>query len=309
MDSAPTAPPRPKVAAIQALRALAALGVAVVHLTYAFARHIDARLAFLPPGDQLAQSGVALFFVISGGVMVLSSRGLFGRPRGSAVFWRRRAVRVLPPYWIATALLATVLLALGLPFAWSDVARSLVFAIGPAGSGAPAPFALFLWPGWTLFYELLFYALFGACVAFGRSKAVALCSAALVVLIAIGTVAGSASLFAVAATRPVMLLFIAGMAIGLALETGQGIPAWARWACLAAAVAVFAFVPGPAQPLGFGYLAWAGLPAVLLCVAALGGPLRLPFGRWIELLGDASYAIYLLHVPFAHAWMRLFNGE
>jgi peptidoglycan/LPS O-acetylase OafA/YrhL len=58
--------------------------------------------------------------------------------------------------------------------------------------------------------------------------------------------------------------------------------------------------------LGFDYLLWAGVPAVLMAVALLGGPLRLPFFPVIDRLGNASYALYLLHVPLAHAWINLF---
>ena len=88
----------PRVAAIQALRGLAALTVAAVHFVSGFLHYIDGR-TYIPAGlgEQAASAAVALFFMISGCVMVLSARTLFGSWRGAGTFWRRRLVRVLPP--------------------------------------------------------------------------------------------------------------------------------------------------------------------------------------------------------------------
>ena len=307
MQRAGPAESRPKVAAIQALRALAALSVALVHLTFGFARHVDRQLAWLPSGEQLAQAAVALFFVISGCVMVLSSGPLFGSVRGSLTFWRRRAVRVLPPYWIATGLLVATVAALGRPFDPAFAAHSLAFLPTVSSTGSGVPFELFLWPGWSLLYELLFYALFGAFMLFGRKAGVALTAAALLALVVLGGNVSPGDLVSFSATRPILLLFIAGMGFGLALKRGLAVSSVWRLAALAAAVGLFAIAPPPVAPLGFGYLLWAGLPAVLLFFAVLAGPLRLPLGWLSTVLGDASYAVYLLHVPFAHLWMRLFK--
>lgn len=308
MYRAPPPEARAKVASIQALRAIAAITVAVIHLAGGFASHIDSRLAWLPPGDQLAQTAVALFFVISGCVMVLSSDRLFGSRRGVPVFWWRRAARVLPPYWIATGLLAAVAVALGQTIEFGEVARSLAFIGTPSANISGAPFELFLWPGWSLFYELLFYALFGTFVALGRVLAVTATSAVLVLLVLAGTQVSPDFLPAYAATRPIVLLFVIGMVFGLALEGGGRAPSWLRWSAAATAVAAFVLVQSPAAPLDLGYLAWAGLPAALIFFAVVNGPSSMPMPRWAGSLGDASYAIYLLHVPFAHLWMRVFNG-
>lgn len=306
MDPAAPARPRAKLVPIQALRAVAALTVAVVHLAFGFAAHLDGRLSALPSGDQLAQAAVALFFVISGCVMVISSDGLFGSPGGSVTFWRRRAVRVLPPYWIASAILAGSMAALGHTVDLRYVVRSLAFIPKPSPG---AIFRLYLWPGWTLFYELVFYALFGAFVALGRRRAVMATGITLALLVASSAVLQSDELAFRIVRQPIVLLFVAGMLAGLALVRRWSAPGWARWAAIvAAAAAVLAPPAHQAGSLGFDYLLWAGLPAVLVFFAVMGGPLKLPFAAGFELLGAASYAIYLLHVPFAHVWMRVFSS-
>ncbi|MXO75043.1 acyltransferase family protein [Altererythrobacter aerius] len=309
MRSPGGAPASPKLMWIQALRGLAALTVAAVHLNDGFARFLDDRLGLVPRGDQLAQAAVALFFVISGCVMVISSGRMAGSVRGMGTFWRRRAVRVLPPYWVATGVMVAVALWLTMPLDVRDVAASLAFVPLAAPPGSPAPFALYLWPAWTLFYELIFYAIFGACLVLGRKRAAIACAAALVALVTIAPPLMGDTLAVHAATRPVMLLFIGGLAAGLAVSRAvPAVPMPARLAALVMAGAVFVLAPHPETRLGYGWLLWAGLPALLVFVAAMGWPLHGFARRMAGTLGDASYALYLLHIPFAHAWMRVFDG-
>ena len=306
--SSPPDPAQGKIAAIQAARAIAALTVVVVHLTSGFAYHIDGRLTLGETGSQLASGSVALFFMISGAVMVLSAERLFGTAGGMVTFWRRRMVRILPPYWICTFLLLGVAMWIGLPYSAREVASSLVFVPQPHPAG-PWSFKVFLWPGWTLFYELVFYAVFGACVILGRVRAVLAASVVLAALVVIGREITLDTLGLHAATRPVLLLFVPGMAIGLLLHRGFALPGWLRWASLAAALAALVVLDHPERSdfYNFGYLWWAGVPALLVLLATVGGPLRLAETGPSLALGDASYAIYLLHIPFAHAWMQVFN--
>lgn len=55
--------------------------------------------------------------------------------------------------------------------------------------------------------------------------------------------------------------------------------------------------------MGWDYLAWCGVPALLIAFAALGGVLTLPGAHLINRAGDISYAVYLLHVPIAWFWL------
>jgi peptidoglycan/LPS O-acetylase OafA/YrhL len=308
MNASASEPADGKLIGIHALRGLAALTVACVHLTDGYARFLDDRLAAVPHGAQLAQAAVALFFVISGCVMVVSSRALFGDAGGGWTFWRRRAVRVLPPYWIATGLFVLVSMWLSLPIDTAFVARSLAFLPTSGGPESAAPFALFLWPGWTLFYELMFYALFGLCLPLGRWQSVSVCSALLTLLVMFGWLGPTGGTVIHAVTRPVILLFAAGLIAGLAIGRVRRIPANARGVLIACMALCLVIVPYPEAKMGAGWLIWAGAPA-LLCFAALAGvPLSGTAGRVAGTLGDASYALYLLHIPFAHAWMEIWDG-
>ena len=297
-----------RVHAIQLLRFIAASVVALVHQAFAFADHVGEGFGLAPPSDQWSQSAVALFFIVSGYVMVISSRSLFGDLRGNRIFLTRRCVRILPPYWLATIGLVVLYLLLGTPVSGADLLRSL--ALIPYWSEATPGWALpMLWVGWTLFYEMVFYGLFSLGVPLGRPAAIGIASTGLVVLVAAGVVFSPQSAVLATLTRPVALIFILGMALALFRERGGALPSWLRAALVLAAIPAFVLIPAPdpAQVLGFQYLAWAGMPAACLATALLGGPLRLPAFALIDRLGDISYALYLLHVPVAVVWMWAFQ--
>lgn len=298
------------IQSIQLLRALAAGTVAVIHLAFAFADHVGEGLALGEADNymQLSQAAVALFFLVSGYIMVVSTCPLFGAPDGSRRFWIRRAVRIAPPYWLATLLLAALYLWRGQDFAGLDLLRSLALLPFWSEAAQTQPLPL-LWPGWTLFYEALFYFLFGLGVSAGRRWAVAIPAVVLLALIGAGLFLEPRSALLFTLTRPVSLLFIAGMALALWRERGQVLAPWLR---VALAVASLACLPVVAQlrddASGLLWLLWSGLPALLLFVAAVGGPLRVPMFAAVNLLGGASYALYLLHVPMGHLWNLIYPG-
>src|SRR3546814_7431423 len=89
---------------------------------------------------RVGAAGVDVFFPISGFVMLISTRTLLGRPGAWRAFVRRRAIRIVPLYWLATT--AKVLAVLAVPAmalrggleGWHTLASYLfVFALDPGG--------------------------------------------------------------------------------------------------------------------------------------------------------------------------------
>jgi peptidoglycan/LPS O-acetylase OafA/YrhL len=283
--------------------------VAAGHIAFAFADHLGPGLGLAWRADSSGQIAVMLFFIVSGYVMVIAARGQFGAPGARWLFWRRRFIRIMPPYWLATGLLAAIFLTL-FPQPIDPAKLALSLALIPywpeTGMLRPLPF---LWIGWTLLYEMMFYFWFGLCLALPREKAIAAVTGVLAVLIVAGNWVPPVNPFLFAVTRPVSLIFAAGMVLALWRVSGGEAPAWLRWLALAACAAALWWVPEPQVPsaLGWDYLAWAGAPALLIAFATLGGPLRLPLAGWINRAGDMSYALYLLHVPIAWFWLWLWG--
>lgn len=281
---------------IQVLRAVAALLVVFVHLDQ-FLR----RLGLTPFGH----GGVDLFFVISGFIMVYTTRG---RPITAAAFLRSRITRIAPIYWLITlAVFAVALVAPSLLQATSSdpeqLAKSLLFIPFQKANGLVQPM---LFVGWTLNFEMFFYALFALGLLFPNRKVGAAAVVALLgALVVLGRVARPDGVIAAFYTRPILLEFAAGMLLGtLGSEVKTHTPLGRRAltaACLGGLVAT-ALVP-LAMP-GVSRLFTQGMPATLVAASAIVlhqsgvtlalGPRSL---RTLLLLGNASYSIYLTH-PF-----------
>lgn len=292
-------PAHDRIIPIQALRLLAALAVVVGHaelfawwLGRSLGDSLDRYPIGLPGG-----AGVDLFFVISGFVMVLSSHRLFGQPGGRALFLKRRLIRIVPPYWLATmALLAWAMLTGGLPDP-ATLITSLAF-IPCASATANGRIMPFLEVGWTLNLEMLFYALFALLMAATARGTVRRVATVLAIMVLTGLLLPLPQPLAFWAS-PIVLEFAAGMALALAHARGFTLPAWLRLAVAAMAIAAVLLpvhAPG-AELAGPDRLIGWGLPMVALFAAAVMGPLPLPAPALWNAGGDMSYALYLWHMP------------
>jgi peptidoglycan/LPS O-acetylase OafA/YrhL len=289
-----------QLGAIQSLRAVAALMVVFHHLLNEMARLAggSAVVAALSPLLPL-MAGVDIFFVISGFIMVHASAGMAGQGGAAWLFLRRRLIRIVPLYWVMTAVVAVLAMLMpgriagGSP-EWPMLIGSFLFwpVAWPDGLVQPV-----LTLGWTLNYEMLFYGLFAlALAATGRIFLVAaLATAGLLALTVLAELVPSLPFSFWG--QPIILEFAFGMALGLARLSGLRLGGWVR---LALALAAFAALL--AAPRGIGYTSWHGAlfhggPALMLvAAAALGRDRRSVFSpRWLERLGDASYALYLTH--------------
>lgn len=298
--------------ALTGLRFLAAAHVVVYHA-------LRPVLVDAAPGPAaIAASGasaVTLFFVLSGFVLV----HVYGHQVEARPFWGARFARLAPLYWAA--------LLLALPIGAIARARGVVSdPLGPAslalvatGLQAWVPPAALRWnpPAWSLSCELFFYALFpllarvlgarSARVAFAAGAAVWLVGVALPVAYlavdpdGLGTprITDEASWLNAIKLSPLARLpdFVVGVVAGLLVRTGARLPRGLGPAALALTLLLAASGVVPALLLHNGLL--APLFAVVVCWLAVdGGPLaRLLSTRPLQLLGEASYALYLLHVP------------
>ena len=251
--------------------------------------------------------GPDIFFAISGFIMVVSTRPMWGNRYWWRVFIRRRIVRIVPMYWLFTSfklflifVLPTV--ALHSPIeAWYVSASYLFIPLINPVNGQLVPL---LPVGWTLNFEMWFYVIFAAGLAL-TDRPVRLIVPVLLVASAIGLFRTDASDAPSTLLDPILWEFLLGMAVGLAMLAGWRLPA--QFAFPAVAIGAVALAM-PLQQLlvaDGGQLnsdVWRviffGLPGALLLLAAVS----LEGTRWtarasglVALLGDASYSIYLSH--------------
>jgi exopolysaccharide production protein ExoZ len=292
-----------KLIPIQILRAAAALSIAVLHgqheagLLQPSGGDASRLLAFFPWA-----AGVDVFFVISGFVMVYASRTLFARNGAVGIFLARRVARIVPLYWLTTT--AYLVLALAAPTLLNGallspgfVALSYLFIPVARPDGLVQPLYSL---GWTLNYEMMFYLVFAAAIALPRRAAVSAVAGALVGLVVIGRLAPLPQPFGFW-TEPILLEFGVGVVLGLLRTEGVTLGLVPRLALGTAGAALLA-AQGGAETAGMARAIGWGLPAACLVAACgLGADDRTRddtrLARVWAALGDASYALYLLH-PF-----------
>jgi exopolysaccharide production protein ExoZ len=300
-----------KLAPIQILRAFAALCVVVFHAE-SDAAVVGARLGtgFVRSDALPWLAGVDIFFVISGFIMVYASSRWFGSARAPRVFLAHRIVRIVPLYWatmivyLAVVLLAPLLLNSEY-LAPRFVIASFLFIPAARPDGLVQPLYSL---GWTLNYEMFFYALFAIAIRFPRRLSVPALIATLILLVLFGNAFAPLPQPLAFWSDPIILEFAFGMALGWASAEGFFLNRPARLAFALAGLALMAVDLSRPWELALPRPLAYGLPATFLVAsAALASPERRsaenPLIRWGVVLGDASYALYLLH-PFVIRALR-----
>ncbi len=282
-----------KLHSVQYLRAVAALLVVVAH---AFSLQIGVDNHYVVLAGRL---GVVLFFVISGFIMVyISGTG----PFSALDFLKRRAIRIVPLYWLFTSLAA--LLAAAAPslfqttiFTWPHFLKSLFFIVHEAPARGDASPLLSL--GWTLNYEAYFYVTFAM-------LALAMASTRIVTL-TIFYIATWLLGMLVESSDPVLKFYLNMSPLAFAVGT------WIGWAALAGKLTRENIKPGLMAATAVAGLALTFIDETRPLMAALNFAGQVLWGasililgltfetgikyrRWLEQLGNASYAIYLSHI-------------
>jgi peptidoglycan/LPS O-acetylase OafA/YrhL len=296
---------------IQVLRAVAALGVLTLHAA-------TEKVTFLggEPGPfknfLLGAAGVDLFFVISGFVMVYSSEPLFGRRDGPRKFLLRRIARIGPLYWAVTAAIIAYIYAVHGAKLWeiyspASLIASFLFWPYPRIDGFAFPVHLL---GWTLNYEMFFYAVFAAAILLPRRVAVPAVCVAFLLLVTVGR-AYVLPLPFLFWGNLIILEFCFGMLIAHAYREGVRLPSAAAWALGLAACVGYASMYSPPEAWGEWRVLFWGLPGAALvasCALSENTWRPGPAGRFAGLLGDASYSLYLVH-PLAFPLVRWTVGR
>lgn len=290
-----------KLNSLQALRALAAVLVTIAHAS----EEAKYFFHFQPPFDtDPFGKGVDLFFVLSGFIIFYAShKQVTAGALTPGQFLLQRFIRVAPLYYLFTSLLVLVLVAFpaGVKEArldWLQILTSYVFLPYERYDGRIAPI---LSLGWTLNYEIFFYALFALCLAF-RAHIAALTTTALILALALLGAAVPEHYPAPIRewTDGIILEFGYGVLIAYVFEkTGKLHASW--WLSVLAAsccLGLLYWLNLPEKPFALPRFLSAGLPAagvLMAFVFLMPDRLERKVPRWIVALGDSSYSLYLSH--------------
>lgn len=271
---------------IQALRGIAACMVVAYHATQAFG---------VGTIWESGAAGVDLFFVISGFVMAISCLGK--RDLSASAFLKGRIIRIVPLYWILTALIALKVLLVHPTVEHSEItlpylASSLLFIPFRNSLGVTQPIVS---AGWTLCFEMFFYGMIATALIF-RTNIVRFVASTIISLSIAGLFVAGSPTVAATWTNPILLEFLAGLLLGSAylkgFRLGRVLPVVLG---LTGIVAILHFAPGTLSRLR--PIEW-GIPSTLIVLAAvmMEDYVSKKTPAWMLKIGDASYSLYL--TPF-----------
>ncbi len=270
---------------------LRAVGALMVFLHHASAQY-DAMGGISPVFKALSAgagfAGVDIFFVISGFVAALTT---FAKPRTGAQAWmflRRRLLRIYLGYWPFFALMVVVLWKFQ-PQALAGIDLMHSFLL----TSIELP-RLVLYVSWSLSCELVFYLLITLSFAAPTPVRIAVAWIALAALV-VWMYVRLAQPFAI------LPMFLSEFLAGVLLYAYRDALRSRWWMVLCGAIAFAGF--------GAGYLmhatdgSWriftfgSGAVGLVMLAVLLERSKTWYAGRWVVALGDASYTLYLSHLP------------
>jgi exopolysaccharide production protein ExoZ len=301
---------------LEALRGIAATLVVLTHARYFMLNTANWEKAdeILRPGAM----GVDLFFIISGFIMAYSTRNSDGSLAYAKTFAIKRFARVWPVYAIITFCWIAATQDIGAYFSSYDnvilFLKSIFFI--PVTIDNPPYFGAALPLGWTLEFEMYFYAIFCASLCFKQWRWLAL-FAWMIATVLLIPMQQNPALSAYDATRnlsysfvyfnlmsnPIIFEFLAGAAIGLLY-----LQDWARirnpaiaYHLLGLSIALTIWL-GYSRVVDFhGPTKWGGALALTVLVMAIASKtVKIPAPRWLVWLGSISFSLYLSHTITHH---------
>lgn len=286
---------------LQVLRGISALLVCCFHF------RADLNFDDYRWGDLLFSKGsvgVQIFFVISGFIMVYSTKRV---PTGDRLhhmlsFIKKRLIRIVPLYYILT-------------FLWIILGGSVYYYFQPENMNRLISSLLFLPPknqfpvlflGWSLNYEMFFYLLFAIAFFFGRYRYYFVI-AIITLLYFASRIFTAESGFLHLATHFMNFYFVAGILIALYIGRWKLHTQWWKILCLPAVLPFCLYFFGNLSVIN----KWALLLAVsLLVIVFLSFDLflKVKASSILRKLGDISYSVYLSH-PFVEIYFRRFQSQ
>lgn len=291
LKASPVPAPQPETLyPVQYLRAAAALVVMLFHVSILSQETwgLDRQRV-----DYVGAAGVDLFFVISGFIMamIVGRTGTFD----GWDFWVKRIARVAPAYWIITCLVFA--LAALFPSLFNSTTAniphlltSLMFLSIDIGNGSAAPMLVV---GWTLNYEIFFYAIVAITAGLFSDKRLLGASGVIICLVLVGAVFDPAHPSLAFYTDPILVEFIFGILIFRTWRrTGTAGMSFASPTLFG--LGALLLVLQWERPLVDWRAFYWGVPAAAVLYGGLG-VLRFR-NAFIARLGDWSYALYLTHL-------------
>ncbi|KPX57951.1 putative Exopolysaccharide production protein ExoZ [Pseudomonas amygdali pv. photiniae] len=285
---------------LQGLRGMAVLGVVLFHMMSVESKFSGGDI-LLPPMLDFFQLGVDLFFVISGFVMVIVSRGRFQSGVEARRFLFNRVSRIYPTYWLYFFItLAVYLVQPGMVNSGHGASNLIMsFLLLPNDK------VLLVMVAWSLLFELWFYVVYSGFLLF-RERSVPLLLGGWALIIIVFNVLADWQDYSPALKiilHPYALEFILGAALALFFygRHSARVPTAAVLASLGGALLLGVPLTGyfrlyDSQGLLRMLMVGGTFGLLVLTLALLERRRQLAVPGFLVAVGDMSYTIYLSHL-------------
>lgn len=298
---------------LQAFRGISAVMVTILHIRIHQNNPMGNSLYdwLFAPGA----AGVDLFFIISGFIMVYTTKGSDGSFQYFYSYMVKRISRIFPVYMVLTLIYWLVMLIaieiVGSTFGYGikDIVKSLLFYPLNVVSGEPPTLgAAVLYPGWTLNYEMYFYLVFGISLLFKKLRWYALMAWIIFTLVVLPIIKGGTPVldarlsygwgsYLNLITSPMIWEFAAGVVIGIfyfAKFEIKNIQLVFFLRAFSVAITAWWILGNVAWGNGLGK--WGAPLVILVLVFSITEktfPMRIP--KVMIWLGNISFSLYLVH--------------
>ena len=304
-----------RIRGLDGIRGLAALFVVVNHIYLrAWPGYPETHAPFWAAGFIYGRFAVVVFIVVSGFSLSIAPARKGWRLGSAAEFARRRAWRILPPYWAALVFSLLMTWFVVAQPGWPVPTARSVFVNGALLQDvfiAPSPNRTF----WSIAIEAQLYVLFPLLIlAMRRLHPLAMLGGVAAPVLTLGLLGsahiGLAENLLTQYTPDLAVLFAIGVAAAGILRTADGrrdLP-W-HWFAVGLAVPVLALIALRGSVWTIDNFFWVDMalgPAIacLLIAVATERPrsaVRLLDARPLRSLGSFSYSLYLTHAPIVIA--------
>lgn len=265
----------------------------IIHLN---ARNLDSGI---PYSLAIGRSGVDIFFVISGFIMVYVTTDSFQKKGSGLDFMIKRSIRIIPVYWFYTLVMAGLLVLSPQNFSGGKSLQpdhlfaSLAFIAWPSNTGDLKPV---LQAGWTLNFEMYFYLVVALLLRFPSKHYFSLLSTFFIGSIFLGLLFPGLPAPLKVLTSPLLLEFLMGTLAGILFLSLSKIP-YPGLITLSGFVLLIIASIVLGDTTALRWLKW-GAPGFLIVLGSAflerQSSFRIP--RLLITLGDSSYSLYLTHI-------------
>lgn len=294
---------------IQLLRGIACVLVALMHITITFSQTFHSY--FLWNFFKFGGGGVDIFFVLSGFIITYSNRQHIGKPGNIFKFVKKRLIRIFPIYWIIISFFLAIQLTLPVFYATHfQMNFANIFS------------TYFLLPNhnmlngvsWSLTNELFFYLLFLLALLIPNKNVILGLLAVYLIFLTLLPAFSFNSLnnhnsFIQLLLFPMNIEFLLGILVVFFVDKFPN-----KWifpfliAGLVCFIVSAAYYTELSQAFsGYSRVIMFGFPSSLIILALVKYELvtHIKVNNLFLQLGDASYSIYLFHLPIVVAFFKI----